>query len=127
MSNLKATKGSPIISYSVYHNDFKSNSVSMEYLSTLNMVIGTCKYLNNRNFQNIVIDLGREPYTDIRPKLLKPQISDLRFYVVGESRKDNFKAFFTNSISDILIFVNENLKLADDRFQVVQIVNCIPK
>jgi hypothetical protein len=94
---------------------------------TLNLTVASCKYLTNRNFQNIIIDLGHEPYLNERPKLIKPIESVCKFYVVGSKRKDEFSAFFTNSIQDILLFINENLREESEKFQFIQIVNCIPK
>jgi hypothetical protein len=117
---------SSLFSYSIYFHGHKQQTFTMSDKYTLNLTIATCKYLINRNFQNIVIDLGFEPYLDERKKLLVPKESLCRFYVVGEKSKDNFHAFFTNSIGDILLFVNENLREESERYQVIQIVNCIP-
>ena len=124
MNTTKTKLKSGVYSYSIYLDDFTILTYSMSDLFTLNTTIATCKYLNNRNFKNIVIDLGFEPYCNVRPKLLHAKDSFIKFYVVGESRKDSFKAFYTNSIIDILTFVRENLRADSERFQVIQIVNC---
>jgi hypothetical protein len=122
--NQKSTSG--VFSYSVYFYDKHQKTCSMSDKYTLNLTIATCKYLTNRNFQNIVIDLAHEPYLNERPKLLIPRESIHKFYVVGERRKDDFRAFYTNSIIDILTFINENMREDSERYQVIQIVNCIP-
>ena len=127
MKNLNQRSKSGLFSYSIYFHGHKQKTVTVTDKYTLNLTIATCKYLNNCNFQNIVIDLGFEPYLDERKKLLLPRESMFKYYVVGERRKDDFTAFYTNQIGDILHFVNDNLKEDSERYQVIQIVNCIPK
>ena len=127
MKNVNQNLKSGVFSYSIYFHGHKQKTVSMTDKYTLNLTVATCKYLNNCNFQNIVIDLGFEPYLNERKKLLVPRESYCKYYVVGERRKDDFTAFYTNQIGDILHFINENLRSDSERYQVIQIVNCIPK
>ena len=121
---IKKSSDKKVFTYTIFTSQFSYSSFAMENLFTLNLTVGSCEKLRYKIFKNICIEFDCEPFTIREHKLIAKVPTDYNYYVVCYTWNGLIIPNFCNTVSDILMFMNEYLKDTINTLQRIVIVNC---